>query len=83
MRALKENKLRVPQDVAIIGCDDIEACKYTTPALTTIRQNKDKIGRLAALMLCDLMNNQSETSSVVVEPELVIRESCGSKQDTF
>ncbi|WP_414859317.1 LacI family DNA-binding transcriptional regulator [Paenibacillus haidiansis] len=79
MRALKEHQLRVPQDVAIIGCDDIEACKYTTPALSTIRQNKDKIGRLAASLLFDLINTQSETSNVVVEPELVIRESCGSR----
>ncbi|WP_460319729.1 LacI family DNA-binding transcriptional regulator [Paenibacillus sp. YSY-4.3] len=83
MRALKEHKLRVPQDVAIIGCDDIEACKYTNPALTTIRQNKEKIGRLAGLMLYDLMNSQSETSNIVVEPELVIRESCGSRLDNF
>lgn len=78
MRALKENKLSVPGDVAIIGCDDIEACKYTSPAITTIKQNKDKIGRLASLMLYDLINNQSVTGNVVVEPELVIRESCGS-----
>lgn len=79
MRALKEHRLNVPQDVAIIGCDDIEACKYTTPSLSTIRQNKDKIGRLAASLLYDLINNQSVTSNVVVEPELVIRESCGSR----
>lgn len=78
MRALKENKLSVPEDVAIIGCDDIEACKYTSPAITTIKQNKDKIGKLASLMLHDLINNQSVTGNVVVEPELVIRESCGS-----
>lgn len=80
MQALKEHNLNVPQDVAIIGCDDIEACKYTTPALSTIRQNKEKIGKLAASLLYDLIHAQSATSSVVVEPELVIRESCGSKQ---
>lgn len=79
MKALKERGFQIPQDIAIIGCDDIEACKYTTPALSTIRQNKDKIGRLAASLLFDLINSQSETSNVVVEPELVIRESCGSK----
>ncbi|WP_416367223.1 LacI family DNA-binding transcriptional regulator [Paenibacillus sanfengchensis] len=79
MRALKEHGYRIPEDIAIIGCDDIEACKYTSPALSTIRQNKDKIGRLAASLLYDLINSQSETSNVVVEPELVIRESCGSK----
>lgn len=79
MRALKEQHLSVPDDIGIIGCDDIDACKYTTPTLTTIRQNKDKIGRIAASLLYDLINNQSETSNVVVEPELIIRESCGSR----
>ncbi|MBA9085042.1 LacI family transcriptional regulator [Fontibacillus solani] len=79
MRALKEHHLSVPDDIGIIGCDDIDACKYTTPTLTTIRQNKDKIGRIAASLLYDLINNQSETSNVVVEPELIIRESCGSR----
>lgn len=80
IRALKEFSIAVPETVAIIGCDDIEACNYTTPPLTTIRQNKDKIGRLAALMLFDLINKQSGTSSFSVEPELIIRESCGGRQ---
>lgn len=80
MRALKEASIAVPETVAIIGCDDIDACNYTTPLLTTIRQNKDKIGRLAALMLYDLINNQSGTSSFSVEPELIIRESCGAPE---
>lgn len=79
IRALKEHGLRIPEDVAIIGCDDIEACKYTSPKLTTIRQNKERLGVLAAHMLFDLINNQSEGGSFVVEPALVIRESCGSQ----
>ncbi|MNI10712.1 HTH-type transcriptional repressor PurR [compost metagenome] len=79
MRALKEHHINVPDDIGIIGCDDIDACKYTSPTITTIRQNKDKIGRLAASLLYDLINNQSETSNVVVEPELIVRESCGSR----
>ncbi|MFE4710457.1 LacI family DNA-binding transcriptional regulator [Paenibacillus sp. NPDC056722] len=80
MRALKEANISVPDTVAIIGCDDIEACKYTTPSLSTIRQNKNKLGRLAALMLYDLINNQSSTSSFIVEPELIVRESCGASE---
>ena len=79
IRALKEHELRVPEDIAIIGCDDIEACKYTTPRLTTIRQNKERLGILAAHMLYDLINNQSGGGSFVVEPVLIVRESCGSQ----
>lgn len=78
IRALKESSISVPDTIALIGCDDIEACNYTMPKLSTIRQNKDKIGRLAALMLYDLINNQSGTSSFIVEPELIVRESCGA-----
>lgn len=79
VRALKEKGLRIPEDVAIIGCDDIEACKYTSPTLTTIRQNKERLGVLAAHMLFDLINNQSDGGSFVVEPALIVRESCGSR----
>ncbi|WP_054955253.1 LacI family DNA-binding transcriptional regulator [Paenibacillus dakarensis] len=83
MRAIEEHNLKVPEDIAIIGCDDIEACKYVQPALTTMRQNKEKLGILSALMLYDLINNQSSTSSFVVEPELVIRDSCGNKNGSY
>lgn len=79
IRALKEHGLQVPQDVAIVGCDDIEACQYTSPRLTTVRQNKKRLGILAAHMLFDLINNQSEGGSFVVEPSLIVRESCGSE----
>lgn len=79
LRALREHGRRVPEDVALIGCDDIEACRYVHPALTTIRQNKEKLGRLAASLLFDLIHNQSEASSVVVEPELVVRASCAGR----
>ncbi|BBI35608.1 LacI family DNA-binding transcriptional regulator [Cohnella abietis] len=80
MRAFKkEAGCRIPEDIAIIGCDDIDACKYTSPPITTVAQNKAKIGRLAAMMLNDLIHNQMQTSSVTVETELIIRESCGSQ----
>jgi LacI family transcriptional regulator len=77
IRALKEHGFNIPHDVAIIGCDDIDACNYISPPLTTVKQDKQKIGRLAAMMLYDLMNKQIVGSSIMVEPELVIRRSCG------
>lgn len=78
MRAFKEAGLRVPEDIAIVGCDDIEACRYTDPPLTTVKQDTDKIGRLAAMVLFDLMNKQMDNQCIKVEPELVVRESCGA-----
>lgn len=80
MQALKEHHFRVPEDVAMIGCDDIEACKYTSPTLSTVRQNKDKIGKLAAALLYDFIHTQSEAGNIMVEPEIIIRESCGGNQ---
>lgn len=78
IRAFKESGLQVPEDIAVIGCDDIDACNYTEPPLSTIKQDKQKIGRLAAMILFDLMNKQMEATFIKVEPELVIRHSCGS-----
>lgn len=81
IRALKERALAVPGDVAVVGCDDIEACKYTDPALSTVRQNKERLGALAAHMLYDLINGQSEGGSITVEPALVVRNSCGGNRE--
>lgn len=76
MQAMKEHNLRIPQDMALVGCDDVDACKYTVPPLTTVRQDTDKIGRLAALMLFDMINKQINPTAVMVESELIVRESC-------
>lgn len=78
MRAIKEAGLRVPEDIAVIGCDDIEACRYSEPQLTTVKQDKQKIGRLAAYMLNDLIQAERELSPVLVDPELCVRKSCGT-----
>lgn len=78
IRAIKEEGMRIPNDVSIIGCDDIDSCRYTDPPLTTVRQDKIKIGKLAAHMLVDMINGQMESSSVMVEPELIVRDTCGA-----
>ncbi|KIL50969.1 LacI family DNA-binding transcriptional regulator [Jeotgalibacillus campisalis] len=77
VRALRENGLQVPGDMKVIGCDDIEACRYSHPKLTTIRQDKEKIGILAAKLLSDLIDKKGKTRSLLVDPELTVRESCG------
>ncbi len=82
MNAIRDHGLSIPEDISIIGCDDIEACRYSHPKLTTIKQDKDKLGKLAAYLLMDLMNGESNPKSVLVDPELIVRESCGSSQRT-
>lgn len=77
MKAIKEKGLQIPKDIRVIGCDDIEACRYIEPNLTTVKQDKEKLGKFAAYMLIDLINGETEPKAVMVDPELIIRDSCG------
>ncbi|OES46640.1 LacI family DNA-binding transcriptional regulator [Domibacillus iocasae] len=78
LRAIKEHGLKVPQDIGLIGCDDIDTCRHSDPQLTTVKQDKERLGKLAAYMLNDLINGQSQLKPVFVDSELIVRESCGS-----
>jgi len=75
IRALREAKLRVPDDVSVVGFDDIQSAAYQNPGLTTVRQPLREMGRTAAETL--LKRIQTETSAqrgpITVEPELMIR----------
>ncbi len=75
IRAVKEAGMSVPADIKVVGCDDIEACRYSEPSLATVKQDQVKIGRLAANMLHDLINERKVQKSVLVDPELIIRNS--------
>ncbi|MGC6176904.1 LacI family DNA-binding transcriptional regulator [Lacrimispora sp. 38-1] len=78
MKALADHGIRVPQDCAVVGFDDIELASFYNPALTTIRQPQHQIGAIAMNILCELMaGNQIEDKHVVLDHELVIRKSCG------
>jgi LacI family transcriptional regulator len=79
MRALRENGLRIPQDLAIVGFDDIPMAARTDPPLTTVRQPIQKTGATAAEALIDLIEfPQTGPRRVILPTELVIRGSCGS-----
>jgi LacI family transcriptional regulator len=78
IRALQDAKLRVPEDVSVIGFDDISAAAYTLPRLTTINQPLAEIGRVATQSLLNRIHNTAAAKDeIVVEPKLVIRESTG------
>lgn len=72
---------RVPDDVAVVGFDDIDLAAHVDPPLTTIAQPKAAMGRLAADRLLDAIGAQSPPQNRIVTlmPELVIRRSCGDK----
>jgi len=78
IRALEEMGLRVPQDVSVLGFDDIYAAAFHNPALTTIRQPLFEMGSLAASTLLDALNRtRAETGPAIlnVEPTLIVRQS--------
>jgi DNA-binding LacI/PurR family transcriptional regulator len=75
IRALHEAGLRVPEDVSVVGFDDIQSAAYQVPSLTTIRQPLQKMGAAAAQLLLKKLAGESIPDQIQVEPELIIRES--------
>lgn len=76
IRALQEHGLRVPQDVSVVGFDDIPGAAFHSPSLTTVRQPLNRMGQVAAQSLLErIEGNQDYPSEIAIEPELVVRES--------
>ncbi|AXI00146.1 LacI family transcriptional regulator [Sporosarcina sp. PTS2304] len=80
LKAIHEAGLRVPEDVALVGFDDLDIAHYTTPSLTTIHQPRYEIGKRAMTLLLQKINKETISKShIILEDELIIRESCGHK----
>lgn len=77
MRALQEHDIKVPENVAIVGFDDIPMASFTFPTLTTARQNTTLAGELLVDSLLKLIKGE-EVSTTLMPTSLVIRKSCGS-----
>lgn len=78
LRALQAASYSVPQDIAIIGYDDLPIAARMVPSLTTIRQPIKRAGILAVETLLDILQHGAEPARRIILPtELVIRESCG------
>lgn len=76
--ALREAGLRVPQDVSVLGFDDVPAAAFNSPSLTTVRQPLHRMGSIAAKTLLDRIEGRSEyVAEIAIEPEFVVRESTG------
>lgn len=77
MEAIREMDLRIPEDISLVGFDDIPQAALTYPKLTTIRQPLHQMGNEAAkLLLKHLEHPSSETRRILLDTELVIRDSC-------
>jgi DNA-binding LacI/PurR family transcriptional regulator len=78
IRAFREQGLRVPEDVSVMGFDDIPAAALQTPSLTTVRQPLHRMGQVAAQTLLERIEGGKEyPAEIAIEPELVVRESTG------
>jgi DNA-binding LacI/PurR family transcriptional regulator len=80
IRALKESGLSVPQDVSVVGFDDILSAAYSTPSLTTVRQPLMEMGMRGAKVLLERIAKRENgyPAEIVMAPELVVRESSGA-----
>jgi LacI family transcriptional regulator len=77
MRAAADQGVAVPEEISVIGFDDIRLASYVNPRLTTVRQPLDQVGQSAARILLDLLGEKrSAARRVVLPPELIIRASC-------
>jgi LacI family transcriptional regulator len=76
--AFREAGLRVPEDISIVGFDDIPGAAYANPGLTTVRQPLLKMGQIAAQTVVDQIEGRGEyVPEIAIEPEFVVRESTG------
>ncbi len=79
MAALRQRGLRIPEDVAVVGYDDIPMAAYAAPPLTTIRSPALEHGRLAGEMLIKLIRGEPVNKmQIQLELNLIVRESCGA-----
>ncbi len=76
--AFRETGLRVPQDVSVVGFDDIPGAAFANPGLTTVRQPLLRMGQIAAQTLIDRIEERGTyLPEIAIEPQFVVRESTG------
>lgn len=79
--ALKDARLRVPEDMALVGFDDIDESAHVVPALTTVRLPMREIGQVAARQLIGSINGtETIPGKTVLYTELIVRQSSGAQQ---
>jgi DNA-binding LacI/PurR family transcriptional regulator len=77
IRAFMDRGIRVPEDVSVVGFDDIQGAVFHNPSLTTIRQPLTQMGATAARVLLERIRGKKSADLVLLEPELIVRESTG------
>jgi DNA-binding LacI/PurR family transcriptional regulator len=77
LKALHKHGFRIPEDVAVIGFDDLGFAPFLNPPLTTVRAPTESVGRIAAERLFGILENHTSEEAVVLPTEIIFRRSCG------
>ncbi len=84
IRAFQEAGLRVPEDISVVGFDDVPAAAFANPGLTTVRQPLQRMGQIAAKIVIDQIEGNAEwVPEIAIEPEFVVRDSTGPAPSSF
>lgn len=75
IRAIRGRGLRVPEDISVVGFDDINSAAFQNPSLTTVRQPLESMGATAVRILIQRLNGGEDPQQVTVQPEFIVRES--------
>ncbi|NMB12105.1 MAG: substrate-binding domain-containing protein, partial [Firmicutes bacterium] len=79
LHGIRQIGLQVPEDIAVIGFDNIEVAEYLEVPLTTVGQPKTEMGKIGAKLIIDQIQGRSpELHKVSLQPKLIVRQSCGS-----
>lgn len=81
LRALHEHGVLVPQEMAIVGFDDIEMAAYVQPPLTTIRAYPEQMGKAAVQLLAERFEGREAPSHTIIGTKLIVRGTCGAVAD--
>jgi DNA-binding LacI/PurR family transcriptional regulator len=75
LRALHSHGIKVPEELSLVGFDDLAIASYTSPLLTTVSQPKQQMGRMAMEIMIKLLSRIDSKTNIKVEGELIVRES--------
>ena len=82
--AVQDAGLNVPKDIAVVGYDDRDIASCSRPTITTVCPPSFEMGKLAARLMVDRLENQIEIKDPIrVQGKLIVRESCGAEQDAI
>ena len=81
IKALRDAGVRVPEDVSIVGCDDIDLCELLDPPLTTIHTSFQQQGEVAIDMLMGMLDGSKPGNTLQMNGKLIIRKSCQARKE--